>query len=169
MLYRIKQFFWAIESFYKKVDMEFIERYLDDDEKKLFNLLSKSDRNHSIRVAKDLLEYVESFKETGVYTSKVRLVKIALLHDIGKIERPLNVFEKSIIVLLDKLTKAKINKYNKFEFIDIYYNHAEKGHDMLVRKGKYDAEFLNIIKEHHNTEYQGNKIFQLIKYFDNKN
>jgi uncharacterized domain HDIG len=169
MFYRVKQFIWAIESIYKDIDYEYIKRYLDEDEKKLFQLLKKSDKHHSIRVAKDALEYIEESNKVSQNLDKEKIAKIALLHDIGKIERPLNVFEKSLVVILDKVTKGKINKYNNFKIIDIYYNHPEKGYRILKVNKKYDVEFLKVIEGHHLKIETSNEILEIIKYCDNKN
>ena len=49
---------------------------------------------------------------------------VALLHDVGKGEFGLNLVEKSVLVLLNNLTKGKIKKYDNIKQIDIYYNHA---------------------------------------------
>ncbi|MDD7796012.1 HD domain-containing protein [Clostridium sp. 'White wine YQ'] len=169
MFYRIKQFMWAIESIYKDIDDEYIKKYLDEDEKRLFQLLKKSDKQHSIRVAKDALEYIEDSNNVIQNLDKEKIVKIALLHDIGKIERPLNVIEKSLIVILDKVTSGKISRYSNFKIIDIYYNHPEKGYEILKLNKKYDVEFLKVIEEHHHKIKTSNEILEIIKYCDNKN
>lgn len=167
MVYRIKQFIWAIQSFYKSIDDEYIKRYLNKDEIKIFSLLKNSDKHHCIRVSKDVLNHLEKLDDVDI--DKNTLIKLALLHDIGKIERPLNVVEKSIVVILDKLTKGRIKKYSNIQIIDIYYNHPKIGADILKKKCRYDKEFLKCIEEHHIKEVTSNKLIEIIKYYDNKN
>ena len=53
MIYRVKQFLWAITSTFKKIDNKVLEKYLDDKEMTLFKHLKKSEQHHSIRVCKD--------------------------------------------------------------------------------------------------------------------
>ena len=178
MLYRIKQFIWAIKSLYKSIDNKYIEQYLDKDEIKLFSLLKKSDKHHCIRVSKDIWNYIDNINRVeevsdeisvDIEINKDRILKLALLHDIGKIKRPLNIIEKSIIVILDKITKGRIKKYDNIESINIYYNHAKVGADILRKSSKYDDEFLEIIENHHMKSYTSNKLLQIVQYYDSRN
>ena len=50
MLYRVKQFIWAIKSLFQEVDNDYVNKLLDKREKRLFNKLKKSDKQHCIRV-----------------------------------------------------------------------------------------------------------------------
>ena len=59
MIYRVKQFLWAITSTFKKIDNKVLEKYLDDKEMNLFKHLKKSEQHHSIRVCKDSLKLCE--------------------------------------------------------------------------------------------------------------
>ena len=42
MLYRVKQFIWAIKSLFQEVDNNYVNKLLDKREKRLFNKLKKS-------------------------------------------------------------------------------------------------------------------------------
>ena len=55
MKYRVKQFLWAITSYFKKVDYNYIDNFLDEKEKQLFNKLKHNEKHHSIRVCKDAI------------------------------------------------------------------------------------------------------------------
>ena len=79
MLYRVKQFIWAIKSLFQEVDNDYVNKLLDKREKRLFNKLKKSDKLHCIRVSKDA---VILSKDKGLNAKRV--AKVALLHDIGK-------------------------------------------------------------------------------------
>lgn len=142
--YRIKQFYWGITAKISLEDKMFLKEHLNDSELKLFNRLPIYDQAHSIRTAKEVKRiYLESRMSNDI------LIKSALLHDIGKIENRLNLIDKSILVILDKLTKGRIKKFNNVKKIDVYYNHAEKGYSIL-KKYNYSDRFLYLIKNHHN-------------------
>ncbi|GIM29393.1 phosphohydrolase [Clostridium polyendosporum] len=165
--YRIKQFWWAISCHFKKIDKNFINKYLNEEEKKIFNKLRKSDKHHSIRVSKDALAMLEvSVDKESIDQDK--FAKVALLHDIGKSEGSLNTIEKSIMVLLDKSTKGRIRKYNNIKVIDAYYNHAQKGVNIL-KKYNYSKDFLDVIEKHHTNVPIDNKMLKILKYSDDKN
>ncbi|MBK1813417.1 HDIG domain-containing protein [Clostridium sp. YIM B02505] len=163
--YRVKQFWWAIICNFKRLDEDYINRYLEDHEKRLFDKLKNSDKHHCVRVSRDSLEIYEGIKGD---LDQYQLAKAALLHDIGKSERPLNFIEKSIVVLLDKFTKGRIRKYNNIKILDIYYNHPKKGVEMLENYG-YDDEFLQVIGNHHDKGYTNNTMLNIVKESDNKN
>ena len=49
MLYRVKQFLWAIGSNFKEIDYKYVDKFLDSKEKELFNKLKHNEKHHSIR------------------------------------------------------------------------------------------------------------------------
>ena len=98
-----------------------------------------------------------------------RIAKAALLHDVGKGEYGLNLIEKSTLVLLNNLTKGKIKRFNNIKQVDIYYNHAQKGADILKQFNTYDKEFLDSIRYHHSNKAISNKLLDVIRESDNKN
>lgn len=167
MVYRIKQFLWAITSCFKKIDYDHIDKYLNEEEKELFKRLRKTDKHHSIRVSKDALKYVEEAIESDKI-DKEYLGKLTLLHDIGKVQNSLNSIEKSLIVIAHKLSKGNIKKYSKYKIVDAYYNHAKNGANMLKKLG-YDKQFLEAIENHHNKDVINNKLLEILKFSDDKN
>ena len=60
-----------------------------------------------------------------------KVAKAALLHDIGKSEYSLNVVEKSVLVILNKLTNGNLKKFDSIKIVDSYYNHPKKGAKIL--------------------------------------
>lgn len=165
-MYRVKQFIWAIKSIVEEVDYKFVDKFLSIHERQLFNKLSKSDKHHSIRVSKDAIDIIEKSN----YDVKLeKVAKAALLHDIGKIDAGLNIFEKSIMVILDKASKGKFKKYSNIKQVDIYYNHPEKGIDLLKKIDIYDKEFLDSIRYHHEVDKSNNIILEIIRESDNRN
>ena len=55
-VYRVKQFIWAAKSLLQDVDTTYVNKFLNSDEKKLFNKLKKPDKHHCIRVCKDAID-----------------------------------------------------------------------------------------------------------------
>ena len=163
-LYRVKQFIWALKAMRENIDVEYVNKYLNTNEKELFNKLKKTDKQHCIRVSKDAVKYSKLAK-----ISTHRVAKVALLHDIGKGYYGLNIIEKSVLVILNKVTKGKLKKYNNIKAIDSYYNHAKKGADLLKKFNKYDKEFLDTVRYHHSKKVQGNKLLDIIKECDDRN
>lgn len=163
-LYRVKQFVWAIKSLSEDIDNKYVNKFLNKEERKLFNKLKKSDKQHCIRVSKDALSLS---KERNINSNRV--AKAALLHDIGKGEYGLNIVEKSILVILHKVSNGELKRFNKFKAVDTYYNHGEKGADLLKKFNVYDKEFLDTIRYHHDKKINGSKLLEIIRESDNRN
>lgn len=165
--YRVKQFIWGFTSYLKKIDNQYIDIFLDKNEKQLFNRLKHNEKHHCIRVCKDAIN-IAKYKGNNIDIKRVG--KAALLHDVGKSEYSLNLFQKSALVILNKMTKGKLENYKNIKFIDIYYNHAKKGADILKEFKVYDKEFLDSVRYHHYKEkFIDNQLLQIIKESDDKN
>lgn len=165
-LYRVKQFMWGFTSLFKEIDYNYVSKFLNEDELKIFNKLKHNDKHHCIRVCKDS---IKMRNDLNIDVDIFKLGKAALLHDVGKSRKHLSLIEKSIVVLLDKTTNGKIKRYNNIKQIDIYYNHPKIGLEMLKRFD-YDKEFLQVVRYHHNKEkVKDNKILNIISICDDKN
>ena len=162
-IYRVKQFIWAVTARFKPVDYKLVHKYLNKKEENLFNTLSVSERQHSIRVCNEALNRYEDNK---LDINKDKLARIALLHDIGKGNKTLNVIDKSILVILDKVTKGKLRNYDSNKKVDIYYNHPKKSVKLLNEIDKYDSEFLEAIEKHHYKRLNSNIYLKIIKESD---
>lgn len=160
---RVKQFFsYAIA----KIDINdkmYIEKHLNDDEIALFNKLSIHEQKHSVNVARD----VESECKINLVDSN-NLVKTALLHDIGKIKVPVNIVDKSIVVILDKITKSRIKELKNIKKIYIHYNHGYEGYKIL-KKINENEQILFMVKNHHNKDLNNNKELNILKKCDDRN
>ena len=165
MLYRVKQFMWAIKSNFEKIDDDFIAQYLNKEEIKLFSKLNTSEQQHSIRVSRDAIKIVS---ERHINLDINTVAKVTLLHDIGKQEYHLNVIEKSVLVLLHKFTGGRLEKYSNIKAIDTYYNHSKKGFDIL-KNFNYSDEFLEAIQKHHASNKTNNILLEILREADNKN
>ncbi|MGG7179184.1 HD domain-containing protein [Clostridium paraputrificum] len=162
-IYRVKQFMWAITARFKPVDTTIIKKYLNKDEEKIFNKLKISDKHHCIRVCNDALNRYKKFNSD---IDEKKLAKIALLHDVGKSTKSLNVIDKSVLVILDKVTNGDLKKYKNNKKVDIYYNHPKKSVKLLKKIDKYDNEFLEAVEKHHYKKVNSNIYLKIIKEAD---
>lgn len=161
--YRVKQFYWAVNSKIDKKDLNFLHNNLNKEELKLFYKLSIQDQKHSLRVAYD----VESVCKSNKLDSKI-LKKAALLHDIGKCDGKLNIIDKSLIVLADNLTKGSIKKFSNIKKISVYYNHGKIGREIL-NNYNYDQRLLYLIENHHNHNLIGDVELDILRMCDDRN
>ena len=162
MIYRIKQFFTSVTAKINSDDIKYLKKNLNKSELALFLKLKKSEQKHCIKVSKDV--------EQICFHNDIKcdkLLKVALLHDIGKTEVKLNLIEKAILVILDKITNGRL-KNNKNKKVYIYYNHGKVGAKLLENYG-YDKRFLYLIENHHNKNIKNDKELEIIIYSDNKN
>lgn len=162
MCYRIKQLFWALTAKVTEEERDFYKTYLSLKEIVLFEKLKVYDQKHSLRVAYLLKE------KLGINEEMMRL---GLLHDIGKIVTPLNPIEKGIMVLGDHLSHGQMKKFDKNLKIKSYYKHGEIGYELLKQEGNYEEDFLTIIKVHHVQDsvlYHQDKRLILLQEADNK-
>jgi len=165
-LYRVKQFLWGIKSLYRDIDIEYVKKFLTEDEIKIFKKLKINDQHHCIRVCKDSLEMNRNYE---LNIDEYKLGKAALLHDIGKIKFHLNLVEKSIVVILHKLTRGYIKKYKNIKQIDIYYNHPKIGYEILKEKG-YSKDILEVVRHHHTKNRMiDNEYLTIISFCDDRN
>lgn len=165
---RIKQFLKCITAKLTNEDKKFINEYLSKDESELLYKLPVYDIKHCVNVARDikLNETEDSVSEKNIEYNK--LIKSALLHDIGKSYKPLNPIDKSILVLLSKFTKGKIKKFeHKSKNIYIYFNHGKEGYKIL-KVNDYSEEFLSVVRDHHDYS-KTNSWLEIIRKYDDKN
>lgn len=157
MFYRVKQFFWDIGSNFKNIDNNYVDKYLNNEEKEVFYELLKAEQFHSIRVSKDL---VSTYFNLNNHNNKVEdkmkldsseLARLGLLHDLGKRGLSYGPLSKSLFVILKKISKGNLNKYSKFKKTILYYNHAMTGVNILNKMNSriYSKEFIEAVRMHH--------------------
>lgn len=156
MFYRVKQFLKAITARITPEDICFVNKYLSKKELGLFNRLKSYEQKHCIDVAMRLKEMSEGETE---------MIRLGLLHDIGKIKYPLSPLEKSLIVILDKVSKGKIKSCKRSKMVKCYYEHPQIGYELLKETDQYEETFLETIRRHHDLEIEGVKL-QLLQQAD---
>ncbi len=143
--YRLKQFYSGMFSVYTKADEIFARGYLQGEELALFNQLPSFEKKHSVTVARRMLEL-------AVYNPELdqrKLVKLGLLHDVGKVAERNSIFTKSVLVIIrffspsfyDWLADRGVRKFY------IHKHHGAVGAEMLEKIG-VSGEFLSIVKKH---------------------
>ena len=165
---RVKQFYVNVTDKMTEKDYDYANEILNKKELELFMKLSKSEQKHSIRIAKDI-EFIIDNNETDdeeILKNRNLLMKSALLHDIGKITKRLNVIDKSIIVILNKLTKGKLKSIKTSKKIQCYNKHSSYGYEIL-KDIIDDTVILDIVKNHHSDN--GNNLVNFFKQIDDKN
>lgn len=88
---RIKQGMRALFAFAQPVDETLAARYLDAAEYVLFLRLTRGEQLHSLNVLRDVLAQGVTSRE---------LAAAALLHDIGKVQYAMSVFQKTLPVIV---------------------------------------------------------------------
>lgn len=165
---RVKQFYINATDLMTNKDYKYVKRNLNNEEYDLFKKILKSEQKHSVRIAKEIEYIIENnlVDDIDIIQSKNLLIKTALLHDVGKSKQKVNIIEKSIIVILNKLTKGNLKNLKKSKKVQCYYNHSEYSYILLKDIIKDDL-ILSIIRNHHrNTD---NKFTNFFKQIDDNN
>ena len=137
-------------SAYTKADENFAVEYLNRQEFSLFNQLPPFEKKHAVVVARRILEL-------GFYhpeLDRIKLVKLGLLHDIGKVAERNSVFTKSLLVIIRFLfpplyawlaDRGRTHPHLKRFYI--HKHHGEVGAKLLEKIGA-SALFLSVVRKH---------------------
>lgn len=101
LVYRARQFWLTINSRSSQIDIELISSILSPTQVALFRQMQASERVHSQRVLGKLTSQGERNHD---------LLVAALMHDVGKIRYPMNVFERVVIVLVIAVCPGCVRK-----------------------------------------------------------
>ena len=153
MLQRIRQFFIAVMAKVHDVDQLFIKKHLIKSEQSLFFAMSIPEQRHALNVTYTALKMAEG--EKNINTDK--LIKCAMLHDVGKKSGDISTIDKVVTVLADKFLPNWAKKWGKLGRGDkvsnlrhafhIYYHHAQYSAEKLIQIG--DNEIAEIVGKHH--------------------
>lgn len=150
LVYRFKQFYFGMFSTYTRVDESFARSYLSSQEFALFNQLPFFEKKHSVTVARKMRELAV----INPALDQHKLVKLGLLHDIGKVAEHNSVLSKSVMVIIRHFLPGLYNwlaergrKDSYFKRFYIHKHHGAVGAELLRQIG-VSAEFLSIIKKH---------------------
>ncbi|MDA8234795.1 MAG: HDIG domain-containing protein [Clostridia bacterium] len=154
MFKRIKQFYFGLTAEITKIDHDFLNVYLSPEERELFYNMDAATQFHSIRVAKTAQQLMTRYPAVD----KNLLLRVALLHDIGKPAGHLTTILRSLIVLINhfspnfahKLARpGRGNRWNNLRHgLYIQYNHPSIGGE-LAKKAGVDSQVVTLIEDHH--------------------
>lgn len=168
---RIRQFFNHLGYHGQHIDGDYLKRHLDSSEIHLFHRLQKTEQVHSIRVAKAL--------QRDADPCSVAMVKMALFHDIGKIRRPLSLFEKVLAVVLTRMLGRESMNLRRWPFMEAHLDHGLWGAKILKERKilKEDPLLYDVVRHHHaplesfreDSRYPGrfHEVLALLKKADN--
>ena len=145
---RLYQFYRAVTASLTEQDRQYVEKYLPAEAQKLFWNMSTADRYHALHVAYTAIEIAKSEK-----CDSDLLRRSALLHDVGRTDGSMNVWEKSIAVIIvgcfPEFARKLAQKNNGWlsGILHIYFFHPQIGAEMLEEIGmNKEAE---IVSHHH--------------------
>ncbi|MFA4844826.1 MAG: HD domain-containing protein [Candidatus Margulisiibacteriota bacterium] len=150
LAYRWKQFWFGMTAVYGEADEAFARSYLNAEEMELFNQLPGFEKKHAVIVARKMLEL-------ALYNPELdpqKLVKLGLLHDIGKVAERNSVLTKSWLVIFRFFFPglyawlAEQGKTNRlWRRYYIHKHHGAIGSEMLARLGE-SSEIVLMVKKH---------------------
>lgn len=147
LIYRIQQFKLAILPPSQAVETEQIRAYLTPSQLVLFRRLQRSEQWHAHSVLQKLI---------GNGQKNPDLLTAALLHDIGKIHYPLNVWERVMIVLVKRVASRLVQRWGQDSpqglsrpFV-VTCQHAEWGADLAAKAGASKLA-ADLIRRHEET------------------
>lgn len=164
---RGKQFFRALFAKITLDDRQYISKHLDGAEQKLFFAMSTIDQYHSLKVAYTIEKFVIEDKEN---IDRKFLIRCALLHDIGRVNGDLNIFQKVFVVLITKFAPNFAEKLERRgnHAIYIYNHHAEIGARKLQKINLF-REAKVIARHHSPPEKDDSDELKLLRLADEKN
>ena len=102
LLYRSRQFWQAITTRSSRDDTDLVSSILSPSQIELFTLMQKSEQAHSLRVLKEL-------RNRG--HENIDLQTAALLHDVGKAQAPLRLWERVLVVTVKAFCPNYVKKW----------------------------------------------------------
>lgn len=137
-------------SVYTKADEAFARSYLNIQEMALFNQLPGFEKKHSVIVAKKILEASVKYPELD----RRKLIRLGLLHDIGKVAERNSILTKSVLVIIRFFLPGLYNRLadfgknnHRFRRFYIHKHHGAVGADLLEKIGE-SSEILSAVKKH---------------------
>lgn len=131
-VYRFSQFMRSLTTKPSSERLEMINTYLSPGLRSLFDGMQPSEQVHALHVFTDLRQQGQNHPE---------LLCAALLHDVGKAEFPLQLWERVFIVLVQWLLPKQVDAWGQGEArgwrkaLVVARNHPIWGADMIQQAG----------------------------------
>jgi putative nucleotidyltransferase with HDIG domain len=155
LIKRTRQFFRAVFSTMEDTDHAFVQQILSNTEKQLFYSMNNAVQKHCVnvaRIAQDLLKDRPEINHNLV-------LRVALLHDLGKSADNIALMDRVLYVLACKLTPSLVYKLakpgvsgicaNLRNSFFVHVNHEEFG-ATIAQKACLDDNFIYLVRNHHN-------------------
>lgn len=153
MLKRIKQVVSALTAEIYTEDKQFIQKHLEENEQKLFWSMNLPDQRHALNVAYTAIQFAKKIPNLN----KEKLIKMSLLHDVGKVRGDVSTLDKIITVVAYNFApnwSEKWGKHGKGNKIDnlrhafyIYFYHPKISKEKLKAVGLTDLA--ELVSRHH--------------------
>jgi putative nucleotidyltransferase with HDIG domain len=144
LTYRASQTFKVLLAKPRSEDLVLAEEHLSSPLRELFHQMSPADQVHGLRVLRSLLTRGEE---------NPNLLSAALLHDVGKSQVRLRLWERILIVLISWLTPGRVQSWGKGELRSwrrpfvIAVRHPDWGAEMIRQAGGSE-ELVNLVLRH---------------------
>jgi len=150
MVHRVRQFWFGMFSSYTRADEAFARGYLSIQEMAVFSQLPGFEKKHCVVVAKKMLDAARRYPKMD----DRKLVRLGLLHDIGKLNERNSVLTKSLLVMIrfflsglyDRLADRG-EKDRRFRRFYIHKHHGREGAKLLEKLG-VSSDILSIVAKH---------------------
>lgn len=156
---RSRQFLRAIFAAIDSTDRAFVDQYLNPIEKTLFYNMDIPIQKHCINVARTAQDICR-----GQDLDTAKLIKAALLHDIGKISGSFGLFHRVLYVLSCMISPGMTEKIGELKTLQPaekglmyrvkYAFHVHLNHDRLgaelARNSNLPQDIIFLIENHHN-------------------
>jgi len=145
VFYRLKQFWFALLSKMTEDDRLYVHQHLNQREAAIFFTLPEYEQKHGVVVARKLLEEAAGIR--GLDQRK--LVRLGLLHDVGKSAARLSIFDKGLLVILHRFAPPVYNYLadHGMKKFYVHKHHGEVGAQLLSKIGE-SRDIIEEIKRH---------------------
>jgi len=151
LLKSVRQFFQSIFLRVSKEDIKAFDQYLNIGEHALFMQLPEYEKVHAILTAKKMQKLVHSIPDVN----ERKMVRAALLHDVGRISGKVNLFDKVWLKLAKyflppvyhRLAARGQRPGSKFKKFYVHKHHGEVAGEFLKRAGT-DKDIIELIVKH---------------------
>jgi putative nucleotidyltransferase with HDIG domain len=151
ILYRVRQFWHALLLKTDPVELEQAQKILNPEQWTLFAQLQTGEAAHSLALCRKLRDQGENDPD---------LLTAALLHDIGKLNYPMNPIERALVVMVRTVSPGRARQWGSLPpggwesapslrkpFI-VKQQHAEWGAEMARKAGASELT-QQLIRQHH--------------------
>lgn len=170
---RCRQFTRALFDGMEAEDHSLVDKFLDENEKRLFYRTDPAIQKHCVNVARTILN-----SYPGIESGEL-LVKTSLLHDVGKTHGSFRLFDRVFYVIFSRLspelTKIIASRTNRGLFCRlrnafyVHLYHERIGAEVLEKNG-IAKEIVFLVANHHDKSMAGDsKLLSLLIESDELN